>query len=184
MQLRPVHVLVGLLGRVLVERLPARRRRLQLRRRDLVEEGQLALDVRVVDLREVLVVGGLDRALVEQEVEVRRVREVLKPVGKAGLSGRLGVSDRREVDAVADDLRRRLEADLVQDAGVVLDVLAARAALLAPDGHRRTDHYPGKCFLGRGFLIGALAALAMASASSMVAIFRQSSVGAACFVGR
>jgi hypothetical protein len=46
---------------------------------------QRALDCRVVDVAEVLVVERLDRVGVQQQVEVRRVREVLDPVGEAGL---------------------------------------------------------------------------------------------------
>jgi hypothetical protein len=46
---------------------------------------------------------------VHEEHEVPRVREVLEPVGEAGLGLRLLVADRREVDDALDDLGSGLE---------------------------------------------------------------------------
>src|SRR3954463_3179148 len=106
--LLPVHEHVGLLGRVLVELLPLLLDRVELVGRDGVELRQLALDVRVVHLAEVLVVRRLDRVLVEQQVEVARVREVLEPVGEARLRVGLQVADGREVLRVGQDLGLRL----------------------------------------------------------------------------
>src|SRR3954452_24531389 len=65
-----VHVHVALRGCVLVEGLPPVGDRIQLGRRHLVQILQLALDLGVVDLAEVLVVDRLDRVGVQQQVEV------------------------------------------------------------------------------------------------------------------
>jgi hypothetical protein len=125
---------VVLRGHVLVECLPVVGDRLQVGCRDRVQSLQVGLDPGIVDLAEVLVVGRLDRLGVEEQVEVRRVREILNPVGESCLRLRLLVTDRREVRGVGQDLLRRLEPDLVQCRGVVVDVLLARLAGLAPDG--------------------------------------------------
>ena len=58
---RAEHGGVGLLGHVLVERLPLGGRARQLGGRDGIELVELALDMRVVDIAEVLVVLRLDR---------------------------------------------------------------------------------------------------------------------------
>src|SRR3984885_3410833 len=84
-RLVPEHAQIGLLRHVLIDRLPLLDNLAgQLRRRHRAELRDRGVDLRIVGLSEVLVVCGLDRLPVNQQVEVDRVREVRVPVRKTG----------------------------------------------------------------------------------------------------
>src|ERR1700742_4543900 len=88
----------------------------------------------VVGLREILVVGRLDVAPVEQEEEIVRVRIVLEPVGEPGVQVRgRRVPDHGEVVVGVEDFEFRFEADFVQDARVVGARVVVRALRVGPD---------------------------------------------------
>src|SRR5215204_292560 len=101
----------------------------------LVQVRDPLRDLRVVNVPEVLVVGRLNGLAVDEEHEVLRVREVLEPVGEAGLGLRLLVTDRLEVDTAVDDLRLSAEAHLVEHVRVGLGDLVGGVVVVAVDGH-------------------------------------------------
>ena len=146
---------VGLLGHVLVERRPLAGDRAQLARRNGAELRRFTVDLRILHLTEVLVVGRLDRCALQQQIEVDRVREVLVPVGEAGLGVELQVPDRGEVRRIRDHLLGGLEPDRVQERGVVGGPLLARRTRLAPDRDRGPGH---SRLLDQGLRLGQIAA--------------------------
>ena len=106
--------------------------RVQLRRRHGVELLQLLLDVRIVDVAEVLVVGRLDRIRVQQQVEVDGFGKSWIQSAKPVCGSVFALPIVGKYVASRDDLRRRLEAELVEQVGVVLDVLACAALRSSP----------------------------------------------------
>src|SRR5215207_11234407 len=106
----------------------------------LVQVRDPLRDLRVVNVPEVLVVRRLDRLAVYEEHEVLRVREVLEPVGEAGLGLRLLVADRLEVDTAVEDLGLGVEAHLAEHVRVRLGHLVGRVVVVAVDGHVHAVH--------------------------------------------